>query len=98
MGNMKISSRLLLGFGITVALTLLVGWYALQKQQQLRNMTTEVENRDLAALQTLQGIIRSEDQMRRTREGTLLAAFLRKDRLSSDPPEVSQREWSQARD
>ncbi len=98
MGNMRIGQRLLLGFGLTVLLTLLVGGYALRKQAELQRLTQEIDNRDVASLQTVQEIIRGEDQMRSSREAAILSAFLRKDHLPADPPELAEREWLQSRD
>ena len=97
MGNMKIGSRLLLGFGVTIMLTVLVGGYALRKQLQLQAMTKEIESRDLTTLQTVLDIIRGEDQMHLARQEALLAAFVRKDRLPSERPELKQQEWLQNR-
>jgi methyl-accepting chemotaxis protein len=95
---MRIGSRLLLGFGIIVLLTLLLGAYALQKHSDLQALTEGIDNRDFTSLQTVQEIMRGEDQMRSTREAALLAAFFRRDKMSTDPPEVREREWLQARD
>lgn len=98
MGEMKIGTRLLLGFGVTVLLTLLVGGFALRKQSEVQALTQEIDSRDFAALQTIQEISRGEDQMRAMREAALLSGFLRKDHLPTDPPELREREWSQSRD
>jgi methyl-accepting chemotaxis protein len=98
MGDIRIGSRLLLGFGITVLLTLLVGGYALRKQSQVQALTEEIDSRDFAALQNIQEISRGETQMRATRELALLAGFERKEHLPTDPPEVKEREWVQLRD
>ncbi len=98
MGDIRIGTRLLLGFGVTVLLTLLVGGYALLKQSEVQALTQEIDSRDFAALETIQDISRGEDQMQATRDKGLLAGFLRKEHLPTDPPEVREREWAQLRD
>ena len=98
MGEMRIGTRLLLGFGVTVLLTLLVGGYALRKQSEVQALTQEIDSRDFASLETIQEISRGEDQMQATRDLALLAGFLRKEHLPTDPPEVREREWAQLRD
>src|SRR5262249_29549805 len=98
MGNMRIGSRLLLGFGIIVLLSLLLGAYALQKHADLQALTEGIDSRDFATLQNVQEILRGEDQMRSTREAALLAGFFRKEKIATDPPEVREREWRQARE
>jgi len=98
MGDIRIGSRLLLGFGITVLLTLLVGGFALLKQYEVQQLTEEIDSRDFASLQNIQEISRGEDQMRSTREMAVLSAFLQKDKLPTDPPEVAERQWGQLRD
>lgn len=97
MGNMKIGSRLLLGFGLTVMLSLLLGSYALRKQLQLENLTQEVDQRDFASLQTLEQIISGENMMRAYLESALLSAYLRRDHIPSDTPQVSEAQWRQLR-
>jgi methyl-accepting chemotaxis protein len=98
MGDIRIGSRLLLGFGVTVLLTLLVGGYALSKQYQVQDLTQEIDSRDLSALQQIQEINRGEDQMRSTRELALLAGFMRKEHLPTEGPEAQEREWMRLRD
>jgi methyl-accepting chemotaxis protein len=98
MGDIRIGTRLLLGFGVTVLLTLLMGGYALLKQSEVQALTQEIDSRDFAALDTIQEIGRSEDQMKVTRDMALLAGFLRREHLPSDPPQVREREWGQLRD
>jgi methyl-accepting chemotaxis protein len=98
MGDIRIGSRLLLGFGVTVLLTLLVGGYALSKQYQVQDLTQEIDSRDLSALQQIQEINRGEDQMRSTRELALLAGFMRKEHLPTEAPEAQEREWMRLRD
>ena len=98
MGNMRIGSRLLFGFGMIVLLSLLLGSYALRKQYDLQSMIQGIDNRDIASLQTVQEIMRGEDQMRSAREAALLSAFFRRDHLAADPPEMGEREWMQTRE
>lgn len=98
MENMKIGPRLLLGFGAIVLLTIVLGVFSLERYSGLQSLTRTIDSRDLATLQSIQGLLRAEDQMRATRELALLAAFLRRERLGSDSPEAMQRRWTQLRD
>ena len=98
MGDIRIGTRLLLGFGVTVLLTLLMGGYALWKQSEVQALTQEIDSRDFAALDTIQEIGRGEDQMQVTRDMALLAGFLRREHLPTDPPQAREREWGQLRD
>jgi methyl-accepting chemotaxis protein len=99
MKNMRIGPRLLIGFGILVALCIATGVYALAKQQALHNVTEQMYQRDFSVLDSLRGINRSEDQMRGTRELVLLSAILRKDRMQGGgDPAVLERQWNAFRD
>jgi methyl-accepting chemotaxis protein len=98
MSNIRIGVRLMLGFGLIVLLTLALGGYALRKQSDLRTLTQDVDDRDFAALESLQEITRGEDQMRSSREAVLLAGLLRQDKLSNDSPQARESEWTRQRD
>lgn len=98
MANLRIGTRLLLGFGIVVALTVMLGFYAMDRHRALQTLTQQMDSRDFAALESLREIARTEDQMRTTRATTLLSASLRRDRLPADDPAGLQRQWLQYRD
>jgi methyl-accepting chemotaxis protein len=98
MTNMRIGARLLLAFGVVVALSVAMGLFALAKQAVLQDRTQQMENRDFATLDALRGITRSEEQMRATRETVFLSAVLRKDRMPGEDPAIGQRQWFQFRD
>jgi methyl-accepting chemotaxis protein len=98
MENIKIGPRLLLGFGAVVLLTVVLGIYSLERYSGLETLTSTIDGRDFAALQSIQNLIRAEDQMRSSREQVLLSAFMRKDRMESESPEAAQRRWFQLRE
>jgi methyl-accepting chemotaxis protein len=98
MENIRIGTRLLLGFGAVVVLTILLGLYSVDRQRALQALTAEIESRDLGALQILATIEREEDGMRVARQRVLLSAYLRRDRLPAPALDVEQRQWLQARD
>ncbi len=98
MKNMRIGVRLLAGFGVVVALSIVIGVYALVKQDSLHNFTEQMYQRDFSALDALRDVTRSEEQMRGTRELVILSAALRKERLEAADPEVLERRWITFRD
>lgn len=98
MKNMRIGTRLLAGFGIVVALSIIIGVYALAKQVALQNITEQMYQRDFSILDSLRGVNRSEEQMRSTRELVLLSAILRKDHLQAADPMALERRWNTFRD
>src|SRR5690349_16220737 len=98
MKNLRIGARLLLAFGIVVALTISMGLYALYKQSMLHYWSEQMTTRDFAVLDSLRGITQSEDQMRATRELVVLSAALRRLNLPADDPAVRARQWYEYRD
>ena len=98
MDNVRIGTRLLLGFGVVVLLTIVLGLYAVQRQRQLHSLTTELEVRDFRVLQSISVVEHGEDRMRAARQQVYLAAFLRRDHLPSRSPEALEREWVRTRD
>ncbi len=97
MNNLRMGTRLVLGFGGVVLLTLILGLYALQRQSQLQAMTEEIENRDFRTLQNISALFQQEDRMRNARHQALLSAYLRRDRIPTSSPEAVERNWSQTR-
>lgn len=98
MQNLKIGTRLLLGFGVIVALAIVIGVYALSTQRRLQELSQRVDNRDTSIQQGIQDLMSSEAQMRGAGESAILAAFLRRDRIGSDSPITTQREWATYRE
>ncbi|HEX3744191.1 MAG TPA: methyl-accepting chemotaxis protein [Bryobacteraceae bacterium] len=95
---MKIGPRLLFGFGVTVALTLLLGGYTLRKQAELQKLTDEVDRRDFASLQSLEEITSGANNMRGQRELALLNAYLHRDHLAAGSPQADETMWRQLRE
>lgn len=98
MSNLKIGTRLLFGFGVIVALAIVLGVYALNTQRQLQYLSQQVDNRDIAVQQGIQDLMGSEAQMRGAGESAMLDAFLRRDRVGGASPQSIQREWMAYRD
>ncbi|BDC47732.1 hypothetical protein F183_A00480 [Bryobacterales bacterium F-183] len=98
MSNLKIGTRLLIGFGIIVALAVVIGVYALVTQRRLQELSQRVDTRDMSIQQGIQELMASESQMRGAGESAMLAAFLRRDRVGDVSPLTTQREWSTYRD
>ncbi|MBZ5586497.1 MAG: methyl-accepting chemotaxis protein, partial [Acidobacteriia bacterium] len=98
MKNMRIGARLLLGFGVVLALTVGVGIYALVQQESVRRFMSEMNDRDLQVLQTINQLSDSEDQMRASREMALTNALLLKDKLGTEGPEGQEALWRQNRE
>lgn len=98
MENLRIGTRLLLGFGVVVLLTLVLGVYALEKHGALQTLTEQMNARDLNSLQSIAAINHTTDEMRAAREMALLAAVLRKDHLPAELPEASERLWIEDQD
>jgi methyl-accepting chemotaxis protein len=98
MNKLRMGARLLLAFGVVVALAISMGLYAVYKQSMLYYWSEQMTSRDFAVLDSLRGITQSEDQMRATRELVVLSAALRKMNLPADDPQARQRQWFQVRD
>jgi methyl-accepting chemotaxis protein len=98
MANIRIGVRLMLGFGLIVLLTLVLGGYALRKQTDLQGLTQDIDERDFTTLESLQEITRGEDQMRASRTGAFLAALLNQGHLAGESPRSRESEWTRLRD
>src|SRR5215471_19292357 len=98
MENIRIGTRLLIGFSGVVLLTMILGLYALYRQNAAQALTQEVQTRDFRTLQSVQLLEQREERMRAARQRVLLNAYLRRDHLSSPAPEAVEHEWMQARD
>jgi methyl-accepting chemotaxis protein len=98
MSNIRIGVRLMLGFGLIVLLTLVLGGYALRKQSDLQGLTQDIDERDFTTLENLQEITRGEDQMRASREAAFLAAMLSQAHLTAESPRSRESEWTRLRD
>jgi methyl-accepting chemotaxis protein len=98
MADMRIGTRLLLGFGVVVILTIFIGVYALVKDNQWQSLTRELDSRDFGSIEALRGVSRTEDQMRATRAEALLGALLRKENLPAQTPGTLEQRWVRDRD
>lgn len=98
MENIRIGTRLLLGFGAIVFLTLSLGLYAVNRQSALQTITREIENRDFRMLQSIQLVEQNEERMRLARNRSLLTGFLRQNRMSVPFVQSDERQWAAARD
>ncbi|MCL5744335.1 MAG: methyl-accepting chemotaxis protein, partial [Acidobacteria bacterium] len=95
---MRIGTRILLGFGVVVALTIGMGLYALYKQAAVRRFTQQMDTRDFRVLDALRQVSQSEDQMRAMREMVLVQHLLQKEHLPGGNPDESERQWQASRE
>jgi methyl-accepting chemotaxis protein len=93
MRKMRIGSRILLGFGIVLVLTVGLGGYALYEQAAVRAFSEQMDSRDFRVLDTFRQIDKAEQEMRATREQVLADALLLKDHIAGAEPAVHQRDW-----
>jgi methyl-accepting chemotaxis protein len=98
MRNMRIGTRILVGFGVVLGLTILVGGYALVQLAAERRFAGDLDRRDFQVLGEFRQLQRSVGQLRAMRELALIQALVRKDHLGNDDPAQSQREWEQIKD
>jgi methyl-accepting chemotaxis protein len=98
MANLRIGTRLLIGFGVIVLLTVILGVFALTEQGWLQAFADQMTSRDFASLGALRSIASTEDQMRATRALALLSGTLRRNHLPAESPEGLERRWLQYRD
>jgi len=98
MRNLRIGTRLLLGFTLIVALTVALGCYALYEQAQARQFTNHMDTRDFRVVQAIQQLSGSESDMRATRELAMMNAALEKLRLPAENPAAQEAAWHASRD
>jgi methyl-accepting chemotaxis protein len=99
MNNLRIGTRILIGFGLLVALTVAMGLYALRQQAKARNFSREIDTRDTRVLETFRQIARNERRMRILREYAMVNHMLARQRLPAPAdPRALQREWLESRD
>ncbi len=96
--RMRIGTRILLGFGAIVALTIALGWYGLLKQGEVRRHAAEMEDHDFRALGKLTHIVRCEYQMRALREIATWQYVGRKAGLPVEDPGAVFEEWRRVKD
>src|SRR5262245_62427893 len=95
MSNLRIGTRLLVGFGIIVLLTIFLGFFALRKHSALQTLTEQLDSRDYTVLYALNDINRIEEQMRATRELAILSLALRTQHLPAQPSAPLAAQWLQ---
>lgn len=98
MRSFRIGTRIMLGFGVVVAVTLLLGWYSLDRQERVRVFTTEMNNQDLHVLEQLRRVSQAQDRMLAMRRLALEQYLLRKAGLQDEDPTRTHAEWRQVRE
>jgi len=91
--NVTIGQKILIGFGVVVALTIGLGWYGLSKLAEVREITSAVVDRDFKAMESLREIGASRDAMKVLRERALNAHLLRRAGLTDQDPTPFQEAW-----
>lgn len=76
MTNLRIGTRILLGFGLVVVITLALGVYSLSRQGNYHRLTSDMTSRDLRLLQET-AHASTERRMRTLRLQVLIGALLR---------------------
>ncbi|HWQ52361.1 MAG TPA: methyl-accepting chemotaxis protein [Bryobacteraceae bacterium] len=94
---MRIGTRILLGFGMVVALTVGMGLYALKQQANVRKFSSEIDTRDARILDTLRQIAGAEGRMRALRGHAMVYHLLARQRTPVGDPKTLQQEWMQSR-
>lgn len=95
--NLTIRQKLLGGFGLMFALSLAIGWYALNRLAEATDVTQLAADHDAKELGELQKITAAQDRMKILREQALVQALLQRSRLSNESAETIQVEWRTAR-
>jgi hypothetical protein len=98
MRNLRIGTRLLLGFTLIVALTVGLGLYAIYEQTRVREFSSHMDTRDFRVVDAIQQLENNESQMRATREMALLNAALARERLGVEDGSVQEAAWRTSRD
>jgi methyl-accepting chemotaxis protein len=98
MKNMRIGTRILLGFGLVVGLAVALGVYALVMHGRAQKFNEEIDTRDARLLETLRLLAASETNMRVLREHALVNRLLARQGLPANDPSVFESEWRQSRD
>lgn len=98
MKNMRIGARILLGFGIMLALTVTLGAYAVYVDGNVRAYTASMDDHDFKVLETFRAILRGADQMSALHAGAISAALLRKEHLDGTAPAFDSQEWERTKD
>src|ERR1043166_3250669 len=88
-----IGTRVLLGFGLIVALAVSQGLYSLYAMAELRKVESTVADRDLKVQELLRQVAIDQGEMRGLRERAVGLALLRKDMLTDEDPERPRAQW-----
>ena len=96
--KIRITTKILVGFGLVVALTVVVGWYGLWKLAQVRDRTIRIADRDLQALELLRRVAHTQNQMRQMQERVLAQYLLHKEGLSDRDAVSVQDLWRRGRE
>jgi methyl-accepting chemotaxis protein len=90
---MKISYKILLGFGAVVVLTLGMGWYGLAKLEEVQDVTSRIVERDFSHVQLLHKIALLEKDLRVLRERVLQEYLLGRIGLAHEDPAALEGQW-----
>lgn len=96
--TLTIAKKILIGFGLVVALTLGVGGYGLVRLADVRSATEAITEQDVQTLELLREINRSEDGMKALMERSLARHLMAEQGLTSEDPLRVQAQWRDARE
>jgi methyl-accepting chemotaxis protein len=94
--TLSIANRILLGFGVIVALMIGLGMYAITQLEDVRSTTETIVSRDLALMRQIEDISEQQNAMRGTRSDVITGALLRNlgQQRAQAPVEEQFREWA----
>lgn len=94
--NIAIGKKILLGFGVVIALSLGLGWYGLTKLEEIEGITSRIAERDFSQVQLLHNIALLEKDLRVLRERAVQEYLLGKAGLAHEDPATLQGQWRRA--
>ncbi|MBI2504467.1 MAG: hypothetical protein HYW07_14685, partial [Candidatus Latescibacteria bacterium] len=91
--NIAIGKKILLGFGVVIALTLGLGWYGLTKLEEVEGITSRITERDFSHVQLLHNIALIQKDLRVLREEATKEYLLGRTGLAHEDPATLQGQW-----
>ena len=96
--KITIGQKILVGFGVVVALTIGVGWYGLSQLEGVKEVTARIVERDLRLFRLMGDVEVSQGDMEVLRERFLREYLLGRAGQAHEDPGIVQERWRQARE
>jgi len=97
MTNLRIGTRIILGFAIVIGLMLALGLFSISRQSRYHKLTSDIYERDLSLLTAVRNAS-TEQRMLTLRHQVLIDVLLRAAGLPGDDPLQEQKAWHAAKD